>query len=51
MRRHFPEALGAAFFLTRAGLDLPKEALAILPFFVLMSPRPIWLWLSLVDDY
>ena len=38
---YFPAALGAAFFLTLAGLDFPKEALAILPFFVLMSPRPM----------
>lgn len=33
--------LAAAFFLGLAGLDLPKEALAILPFLVLISPRPM----------
>ena len=33
----------ATAFLTGflAGLELPKEPLAILPFFVLISPRPI----------
>ena len=33
--------LATAFFLTLAGRDLPNEALAIFPFLVLISPRPI----------
>jgi hypothetical protein len=32
----------AVFFAGLDGLDLPKDPLVILPFFVLISPRPIY---------
>jgi hypothetical protein len=34
-------AFGLCFLTGLAGLDFPKDALAIFPFFVLISPRPI----------
>jgi hypothetical protein len=39
--KNYSGFLAAAFFLVLAGLIFPKEAFVILPFFVLMSPRPI----------
>jgi len=39
-----------AFFAGFAGLDLPNDPLAILPFFVLMSPRPMLLYLEMKID-
>lgn len=38
----------AALGATLAGLDFPKEPAAIFPFFVLISPRPIILILTVI---
>ena len=45
----FFSTAAVAFFAGLAGLDFPNEPLAILPFFVLISPRPMLVFLMMLN--